>query len=79
MAPLVGYLVSPRAAKASGQVFVVHGGMVAIVERPRVAAKVDAAGDAFSFAELDGVLTPYFAERGGESFAAVEVLGLKRG
>ncbi|MFJ2199190.1 3-oxoacyl-ACP reductase [Streptomyces violaceusniger] len=78
-APLVGYLASPGAAKVNGQVFVVHGGMLAILERPKVAAKLDAKEDAFGFEELDAVLTPYFAERGGESFAAVEVLGLKRG
>ncbi|AUA14209.1 3-oxoacyl-ACP reductase [Streptomyces sp. SID8382] len=79
VAPLVGYLASPGAAKVNGQVFVVHGGMVAIVERPKVAAKLDAKGDTFGFEELDALLTPYFAERSGESFAAVEVLGLKRG
>ncbi|MBB5121111.1 3-ketoacyl-ACP reductase [Streptomyces eurocidicus] len=80
VSPLVGYLASPAAAGVSGQVFVVHGGMVAVVERPRVAARFDTAGDVFSVAELDGLLTPYYAERPpGEGFAAVEVLGLKRG
>ncbi|KAK1185991.1 3-oxoacyl-ACP reductase [Streptomyces sp. NBS 14/10] len=80
VAPLVGYLAAPEAAGVSGQVFVVHGGMVAVLERPKVAAKLDTAKEAFTFEELDGVLTPYFAERPrGETFAAVEVLGLKRG
>ncbi|WP_415925223.1 3-oxoacyl-ACP reductase [Streptomyces sp. ME19-01-6] len=79
VAPLVGYLAAPEAAGVSGQVFVVHGGMVAVLERPKVALKVDTEKEAFTFDELDGALTPYFAGRPrGETFAAVEVLGLKR-
>lgn len=80
VAPLVGYLASPAAAGVNGQLLVVHGGMVAVVERPKVAAKFDTAKDVFTYEELDGVLSPYFAERPpGETFAASEVLGLKRG
>ncbi|MEU2503631.1 3-oxoacyl-ACP reductase [Streptomyces sp. NPDC007863] len=80
VAPLVGYLASPAAARVNGQLLVVHGGMVAVVERPRVAAKFDTAKEAFGFEELDGLLTPYFAERPpSETFAATEVLGLKKG
>ncbi|MBP2402600.1 putative short-chain type dehydrogenase/reductase [Streptomyces netropsis] len=77
VSPLVGYLASPAAAHISGQVFVVHGGMVAVVERPKVAARFDTAGEAFSVEELDGLLTPYYAGRPSrETFASVEVLGL---
>ena len=77
--PLVGYLASPAAGHVNGQLFVVHGGMVAIVERPKVAAKFDTAKEAFSFDELDALLTPHYADRPrGETFAAAEVLGLKR-
>ncbi|MCX5557236.1 3-oxoacyl-ACP reductase [Streptomyces sp. NBC_00038] len=80
VAPLVGYLASPAAAHVNGQLLVVHGGMVAIVERPRVAAKFDSKQDAFTYDELDALLTPHYAERPtGETFAAAEVLGLKRG
>jgi 3-oxoacyl-[acyl-carrier protein] reductase len=79
VAPLVGYLASPAAAHVNGQLLVVHGGMVAVVERPRVAAKFDSKQDTFSHDELDALLTPYYADRpGGETFAAAEVLGLKR-
>ncbi|MEU9008524.1 3-oxoacyl-ACP reductase [Streptomyces sp. NPDC048479] len=80
VAPLVGYLVSPAAAKVNGQLLVAHGGMVAIVERPRVAAKFDTSKEAFSYDELDGLLTPHYADRPpNETFAAAEVLGLKHG
>ncbi|MET9893279.1 3-oxoacyl-ACP reductase [Streptomyces sp. NPDC006465] len=79
VAPLVGYLASPVAGHVNGQLLVVHGGMIAVVERPRVAAKFDSKQDTFSHDELDALLTPYFADRpGGETFAAAEVLGLKR-
>ena len=72
--------LTPAAAGVNGQLLVVHGGMVAVVERPRVAAKFDTAKEVFGFEELDGLLTPYFAERPpGETFAASEVLGLKKG
>ncbi|UQA95794.1 3-oxoacyl-ACP reductase [Streptomyces halobius] len=80
VSPLVGYLASPAAAQVNGQLLVVHGGMVAIVERPRIAAKFDTVKESFSYEELDGLLTPYYAERPpDETFAAAEVLSLGRG
>jgi 3-oxoacyl-[acyl-carrier protein] reductase len=79
VAPLVGYLASPAAARINGQLLVVHGGMVAVVERPRVAAKFDSKQETFTYDELDALLTPHYAELPeGETFGAVEVLGLKR-
>ena len=80
VAPLVGYLASPAAAGITGQLLVVHGGMVAVVERPRVAATFDSKQETFTYDELDAQLTAYFADRPpGETFAASEVLGLRRG
>ncbi|MFF3331165.1 3-oxoacyl-ACP reductase [Streptomyces sp. NPDC002888] len=80
VAPLVGYLASPAAGRINGQLLVVHGGMVAIVERPRIQAKFDSKQDAFTYDELDTLLTPHYADRPpGETFAAAEVLALKRG
>ncbi|WP_333756077.1 3-oxoacyl-ACP reductase [Streptomyces sp. IBSBF 3352] len=80
VAPLVGYLASPAAAGITGQLLVVHGGMVAVVERPRVAATFDSKQETFTYDELDAQLTVYFADRPpGETFAASEVLGLRRG
>jgi NAD(P)-dependent dehydrogenase (short-subunit alcohol dehydrogenase family) len=79
VAPLVGYLASPAAARVNGQLLVVHGGMVAVVERPRVQAKFDSKQETFTYDELDALLTPHYAERPPqETFAAAEVLGLKR-
>lgn len=80
VAPLVGYLASPAAARINGQLLVVHGGMVAIVERPRIAAKFDSKQETFTYDELDALLTSHYAGRpAGETFGAAEVLGLKRG
>ncbi|MFE9253733.1 3-oxoacyl-ACP reductase [Streptomyces sp. NPDC006879] len=80
VSPLVGYLASPSAAAVTGQLFVVHGGIVAVMERPRVAARFDTAKDVFTYEELDGLLTPHYADRpAGETFAAGEVLGLRHG
>lgn len=48
------------------------------MERPKVAAKFDTTKEAFSFEELDEVLTPHYDSRpANETFAATEVLGLK--
>ncbi|ORT60424.1 3-oxoacyl-ACP reductase [Streptomyces sp. CB03238] len=79
VAPLVGYLASPAASAVNGQLLVVHGGMVAVMERPRVAAKFDTAKEAFSYEELDALLSPYYAGRPpGETFGASEVLSLTK-
>ncbi|MEU6554862.1 3-oxoacyl-ACP reductase [Streptomyces sp. NPDC046915] len=80
VAPLVGYLASPAAARVNGQLLVVHGGMVAIVERPRVQAQFDSKQETFTYDELDALLSPHYARRPAEeTFAAAEVLALKRG
>ncbi|MGW0363262.1 3-oxoacyl-ACP reductase [Streptomyces sp. NPDC002990] len=80
VSPLVGYLASPAAAKVNGQLFVVHGGMVAVMERPRVAAKFDTGKEAFTYEELEEALTAHYDSRPAqETFAAVEVLGLRHG
>ncbi|MEU3375209.1 3-oxoacyl-ACP reductase [Streptomyces sp. NPDC006711] len=80
VSPLVGYLASPAAARVNGQLLVVHGGMVAVMERPRVAARFDTAKEVFSYEELDELISPYYAGRPkDETFAATEVLGLRHG
>ncbi|MEU5833763.1 3-oxoacyl-ACP reductase [Streptomyces diacarni] len=80
VSPLVGYLASPAASRVNGQLLVVHGGMVALLERPKVAAKFDTDKEVFTVAELDEKLTPFFGARSPqETFAAGEVLGLSKG
>jgi NAD(P)-dependent dehydrogenase (short-subunit alcohol dehydrogenase family) len=80
VAPFVAYLASPAAAAISGQVFVVHGGMVAVLSAPAVEARF-AAGDTGSAVWtpdlLDEVVGAYFADRDpNRTFAATEVLSL---
>jgi len=78
VSPLVGYLASPAASRVNGQLFVVHGGMVAVLGQPPVLAKFDAAKDLFTPDELDELLTPFYAARTpGDGYANLAVLGLK--
>jgi 3-oxoacyl-[acyl-carrier protein] reductase len=79
VAPLVGYLASPAAERISGQVFVVYGGMVALLAAPTVEQRFDVptAGRAWQAAELDNQLGSYFAERDpARTFACTDVLTL---
>lgn len=78
VAPVVAYLASPAAAKISGQVFIVYGGMVALMAAPVVEKRFDASGDTWSLADLDQNLGGYFADRDPSlSFAADSVMRLK--
>src|SRR5699024_2432191 len=75
--PLVAYLASPASDPINGQVFVVHGGKVALMSPPTVEARFDTTGDGFDAAELDEQLGGYFAERDPDAtFAATDILSL---
>ena len=77
VAPLVAYLASPAAARISGQLFVVYGGMVALLAAPVVEERFDTKNDVWSADELDQALGGFFADRDPEiSFAADSILTL---
>ncbi len=77
VAPLVAYLASPAASRISGQVFVVYGGMVALLAAPVVEQRFDTAGDIWSTEELEKSVGGFFADRDPEvSFAADSILSL---
>jgi NAD(P)-dependent dehydrogenase (short-subunit alcohol dehydrogenase family) len=77
VAPLVAYLASPAAAQISGQVFVVYGGMVALMAPPTVERRFDAPDSRWTVADLESTLGTYFADRDPDrTFACNEVLHL---
>jgi NAD(P)-dependent dehydrogenase (short-subunit alcohol dehydrogenase family) len=81
VAPLVAYLASPAAERINGQVFVVYGGMVALMAPPTVEQRFDVpgAGRPWTFDELEAGLGTYFTDRDpGRTFACTDVLNLSR-
>ena len=77
VAPLVAYLAAPASDAISGQVFVVYGGMVALMAPPTVERRFDASNGIWDATELDASLGAYFAHRDpSRTFACTEVLDL---
>ena len=66
VAPLVVYLAGPAAETINGEVFVVHGGVAAVMEPPRVRSVFRASGTPDGMWTLDAVaaaLGPAFGDR----------------
>ncbi len=82
VAPLVTYLAGPAAAAINGEVFVVHGGVAAVLDPPRMRTVFRAAehGSADGMWTLDSVtaaLGPSFGdEPSGAGFACEDTLSL---
>ncbi len=75
VAPLVAYLAAPAADRISGQVFVVYGGMVALLAPPTVEQRFD--DPQWTLEALDSAVGGYFADRDQKrTFAATELMSL---
>jgi 3-oxoacyl-[acyl-carrier protein] reductase len=62
VAPLVAWLAGPAGERVTGEVFVVHSDVVAVLGPPTVRAAFRAAGDRWTAAGLDATLGAMFTE-----------------
>ncbi len=81
VAPLVTYLASPAADKINGEVFVVHGGVVAVLEPPRIrvsflAREHGSADGMWSLDAVAGALAGFETGPSGAGFACEDTLAL---
>ncbi|WP_066474316.1 3-oxoacyl-ACP reductase [Skermania piniformis] len=73
----VSYLASPAADSVNGQLFVVYGGMVALLAAPTVEQRFDAVEGTWTAADLADRLGGYFADRDpNRTFSASDALRL---
>ncbi len=77
VAPFVSYLASPAAESINGQLFVVHGGMVALMAPPSVEQRFDTAHGQWTPEELAGTVGKYFENSDPERvFASAELASM---
>ncbi|MDM4719377.1 SDR family NAD(P)-dependent oxidoreductase [Micromonospora sp. WMMA1363] len=77
VAPLVSYLASPAGARINGEVFVIHGGVAAVLAPPTVRASFQTDGGSWSPHALHDALGPLFRQDPpGAGFACEATLPL---
>ncbi|MGY6654539.1 3-oxoacyl-ACP reductase [Amycolatopsis sp. TRM77291] len=77
VAPFVSFLCSPDADRVNGQVFLVYGGMVALMRPPSVEQRFDTVNGTWTPEELATSVGGYFADRDPERmFSASEIMSL---
>jgi NAD(P)-dependent dehydrogenase (short-subunit alcohol dehydrogenase family) len=79
VAPLVTYLAGPAAAGINGEVFVVHGGVAAVMDPPRVRTvfRADSADGMWTLDSVASALGPAFTSDGNAAgFACEDTLSL---
>lgn len=77
VAPFTAYLVSPAADAINGQVFVVYGGLVALMSAPVVEQQFHTSGSMWTPAELADQVGAYFAGRDPDrTFSCSELMSL---
>ena len=78
--PLVTYLASPAAERINGEVFVVHGGVAAVMNPPSIRAvfRADTPDGMWTLPAVHDALDGEFAGRSPDSpgFACMETMGL---
>ena len=73
---LVRFLASPAAADVNGQVFIVYGPTVTLVDAPTAEHRFHADGEAWDPAALSAAMHDYFAERDPEKgFGVIGLMG----
>ncbi|WP_181771129.1 3-oxoacyl-ACP reductase [Amycolatopsis pittospori] len=77
VAPFVSFLCGPESDRINGQVFLVYGGMVALMRPPSVEQRFDTVNGTWTTDELVGCVGGYFADRDPERmFSASEIMSL---